>query len=286
MKNNPLVSILMTAYNREQYIAEAIACVLEIDYYNWELIIVDDCSSDSTFPIAMSFAEKESRIKLYKNENNLGDYANRNKAAKYASGKYLVYADSDDRMFEHSLTQWVEAMETHQCLFGIFSHTGNTDIFKLDSKSILYEHFFRKPILNFGPVATIVTHAFFKSIKGYPEKYGPANDMYYNLKAASQTSTLVFPFALVDYRIHDGQEFNNKYSYLYNNYLYLRDAIEEIDLPLSSEQKKTLNKKNKRRFLNNILNYYLKTRNGEKTRKAIQLAEFDFRDTITALFQI
>ena len=283
MEEKPLVSILMTAYNREQYIGEAIASVLAIDYLNFELIVVDDGSKDNTVAIIQRWLEMDKRIRIFKNEQNLGDYPNRNKAASYALGKYLVYVDSDDRMFTDALTKFVEAMESHKYSFGIFSHTGNPEIFMLEPDGIISAHFFRKPILNFGPVATIVTKDYFNQIGGFPVKYGPANDMYYNLKAAS--NTLVFPFPLADYRIHDRQEFNNKYSYLYNNYLYLSDALAELDLPLTAAEKALLAKKNKRRFLTNLIRYYGNSLNLSKTRSAIRLADFRFRDVVTAVFQ-
>jgi glycosyltransferase involved in cell wall biosynthesis len=285
MEEKPLVSILMTAYNREQYIGEAIASVLAIDYSNYELIIVDDGSEDKTVPIIREFLPRDRRIRFYQNDQNLRDYPNRNKAASYALGKYLVYVDSDDRMFADALNKFVEAMEAHQCSFGIFSHTGNPELFMLEPTAIIPAHFFTKPVLNFGPVATIIKNDYFKSIKGFPIKYGPANDMYYNLKAASKTNTLVFPFPLADYRIHDGQEFNNKYSYLYNNYLYLSDALAELDLPLTAAEKALLAKKNKRRFLTNLIRYYGNSLNLSKTRSAIRLADFRFRDVVTAVFQ-
>lgn len=91
--NPPLVSILMTAYNREKYIAEAIESVLASTYTNFELIIVDDCSADRTLEIAKSYEEKDKRIKIYINEKNLGDYPNRNKAASLAKGVYLKYLE-------------------------------------------------------------------------------------------------------------------------------------------------------------------------------------------------
>ncbi|MBK8712927.1 MAG: glycosyltransferase family 2 protein [Niastella sp.] len=93
---DPLVSVLMTAYNRQQFIAEAIESVLASTYQNWELIIVDDGSKDDTVAVTKSYAEKDNRIHVYVNEKNLGDYPNRNKAAFYANGKYLKYLDSDD----------------------------------------------------------------------------------------------------------------------------------------------------------------------------------------------
>ena len=83
----PLVSVLMTAYNREKYIAEAIESVLASTYTFFELIIVDDCSTDNTVLIAKSYQERDPRIKLFVNKQNLGDYPNRNVAASFASGE-------------------------------------------------------------------------------------------------------------------------------------------------------------------------------------------------------
>jgi glycosyltransferase involved in cell wall biosynthesis len=71
--STPLVSVLMTSYNREKYIGEAIESVLESTYNNFELIIVDDCSTDNTVKIAKSFAEKDARVKVFCNDKNPGD---------------------------------------------------------------------------------------------------------------------------------------------------------------------------------------------------------------------
>jgi glycosyltransferase involved in cell wall biosynthesis len=80
----PIVSVLMTSFNREKYIAEAIESVLASTYKDFELIIVDDVSTDATVAIAEKYAKQDGRIKVYKNQNNLGDYKNRNRAASYA----------------------------------------------------------------------------------------------------------------------------------------------------------------------------------------------------------
>ena len=281
----PLVSILMTVYNREIFIVEAIESVLANHYSNWELIITDDCSSDNSFEIANKYASKDQRIRLYKNEKNLGDYPNRNRAASYANGAYIVIVDSDDRMYPESLEKWVLFMQETGCKFGVFNFTHASESFVLDSPTIIEHHFFEKPILNFGPVATIIENNYFKSIKGFSTNYGPANDMYSNLKAAIGTSVAVFPFPLVDYRIHEGQELNNKYGYLANNYLYLRDALHELDLPLSSTQIKYISKKNKRRFFFNLLKFFFKTFDFKKTFLAVRVTNFGMNDVFIALFQ-
>jgi len=86
----PKISILTTVYNREKYLAACIESVLASSYQNWELIIVDDVSTDTSVAIAKSYEKKDARIKVYVNAQNLGDYPNRNKAASYAKGKMLL----------------------------------------------------------------------------------------------------------------------------------------------------------------------------------------------------
>jgi glycosyltransferase involved in cell wall biosynthesis len=105
------VSILTTVYNREKYIAACIESVLASSYQNWELIIVDDVSSDTSVAIAQRYEQKDARIKVYVNDKNLGDYPNRNKAASYAKGKYLKYLDADDLIYPRCLEVMVQTME-------------------------------------------------------------------------------------------------------------------------------------------------------------------------------
>src|SRR5437764_11938447 len=80
-ERSPLLSVLMTAYNREKYISQAIESVLRSSFADFELIIVDDVSKDNTVGIARNYAHQDKRISVVVNEKNLGDYGNRNKAA-------------------------------------------------------------------------------------------------------------------------------------------------------------------------------------------------------------
>ena len=109
--DKPLVSVLMTTYNREKYLAIAVESVLASTYENFELIIVDDQSKDKSYEIALSYAQKDKRVKVFKNEKNLGDYPNRNKAASLANGKYLKYVDADDMIYPTGLEVMVSGME-------------------------------------------------------------------------------------------------------------------------------------------------------------------------------
>jgi glycosyltransferase involved in cell wall biosynthesis len=279
-----LLSVLMTSYNREQYIAEAIKSVLDSTYTNWELIIVDDGSKDRTVAIAQSFAAKDTRIKVYINEQNLGDYKNRNQAASYAKGEFIMYVDSDDKILKDGFERCINAMQQFPAAnFGMQLHGAERAPFFVEAKKAIEQHFFQQPFLMIGPGGTIIRRSFFESIGRYPVLYGPANDMYFNLKATVAGGVLLLPFTFNFYRIHEGQELNNKYSYLYNNFNYLRDALEQLDLPLTAQQKEWVQNKNRRRFLTNLLRYFFRSGNAGKAMRARQLAGFGIRDAWKAL---
>lgn len=93
---NNLVSIIMPSYNTAKYISAAIESILNQTYENWELIIVDDCSTDNTDEILTEYAKKDSRIRYYKNEKNSGAAVARNRALRQAKGKWVAFLDSDD----------------------------------------------------------------------------------------------------------------------------------------------------------------------------------------------
>lgn len=275
----------MTAYNREKYIAEAIESVLVSTYTNFELIIVDDCSVDNTVQIAKEFAAKDNRIKVFLNEKNLGDYPNRNRAVSYAEGEFIMFVDSDDKILADGMERCVKTLlEFPESNFGMYSPENlNSPLFLTPQESI-QRNFFQKPFLGIGPGGTILKRNFLTKINGYPEKYGPANDMFFNLKAACNGNLILLPFDFVYYRIHAGQEINNSYSYLYNNYKYLNDALKELPLGLNDNQKAWLLKKSKRRFFTNICKYFFTTFNYKKTQFAIKQAGYTFKDAMIGVF--
>lgn len=104
---NELVSIVMPSYNAEKYINNSIKSVLAQTYQNWELLIVDDCSTDKTEEIVKSFSDE--RIKFFKNDVNSGAAVSRNRALMEAKGKWIAFLDSDDI--------WLPAKLEHQILF-------------------------------------------------------------------------------------------------------------------------------------------------------------------------
>lgn len=103
-------SILTTVYNKEDFLAQAIQSVLGQSYHDFELVIVDDGSSDESWCIAEKFASEDSRVRIFRNECNLGDYPNRNKAMSLAENEYLKFLDADDVMAPGTLETYAKAV--------------------------------------------------------------------------------------------------------------------------------------------------------------------------------
>ena len=99
----PLVSVIMPAYNAEKYIEKAIMSVVNQTYTNWELIVIDDGSKDSTSEIVEKLVKKDERIAFFANEKNMGVARTRNRGFDLAKGEYVALLDSDDIWLEEKL---------------------------------------------------------------------------------------------------------------------------------------------------------------------------------------
>ena len=102
------VSIITPSYNSEKYISETIESVLTQTYKNWEMIIVDDASSDDSLQIIEQYAQKDDRIKVIKSKQNMGPAKARNRAIEEAKGKYIAFLDSDDVWFPEKLEKQIK----------------------------------------------------------------------------------------------------------------------------------------------------------------------------------
>lgn len=106
-----LVSIIMPSYNTGKYIAESIQSVMVQTYSDWELIIVDDCSTDETDVIVAEFTDP--RIRYLKNEKNSGAAVSRNRALKEAKGRWIAFLDSDDLWEPDKLEKQISFMRNN-----------------------------------------------------------------------------------------------------------------------------------------------------------------------------
>lgn len=103
-----MVSIVMPAYNCERFIEKAIKSVQDQTWEEWELIIVDDCSTDRTYEITAACAKKDSRIRLIRQETNKGVACARNRGIQEANGNVIAFLDSDDEWVSTKLEKQLE----------------------------------------------------------------------------------------------------------------------------------------------------------------------------------
>lgn len=112
MEITPVLSVIMPCYNQAQYIEEAIESVINQSYRNWELIIIDDGSTDNSFEIAEKYASGDQRIKCLSQPNG-GPSKARNNGVKKSVGKYLMFFDSDDKLAPQYFDKGIDYMSSH-----------------------------------------------------------------------------------------------------------------------------------------------------------------------------
>ena len=117
-----LVSIITPSYNCSQYIENTINSVLNQTYKNWEMIIVDDLSTDNTRDVISAIAGKDPRVKLFVQEKNAGAGAARTKALELSKGRFVAYLDSDDIWLPKKLERQVSFMKKHKYGFSCASY--------------------------------------------------------------------------------------------------------------------------------------------------------------------
>ena len=281
----PVFSIIVTSYNREQYIHETLESILSQGYQDYELILLDDCSSDSTFEIAASYQSKFNNVEIHKNAENLGQFPNRNKAARLATGNYILFVDSDDTIKDGTLEYLSRIVSAHNNIdfFVINKMSSPNGCIQFSPNEAYRFHFFKKSILHIGPGGTLISRKLFERIGGFPVCYGVAGDMYYNLLAAAHSDVLLLDFDFLNYRRHEGQEINKAYEYLIYGYLYFKDILSRRDVPLLESEKIMLIDKSKRRFLLNAISFAFKTRSFAVMNKALREVDYRFSDFLKAL---
>lgn len=204
------VTVVMPAYNGEKYVESAIKSILEQTLKDFELIIVDDCSTDSTWKIIQQFAKKDKRIKVFRNQKNLGLSLTLNKALKLANGKYIARADNDDLSYPSRLLQQYNFLEENEHI-GIVG--GAMELISESGKKIgkrVYhttDSKIRKYIFFYSPFAhplIMIRKAILDKAGYYDPLFSPADDyeLYFRIGQLSKFANL--PDVLMQYRISSG----------------------------------------------------------------------------------
>lgn len=121
MENN-LVSIILPVFNSEVYIEQCVNSVLNQEYKYWELIIVDDCSTDSSFILCEAYSKMYDNIFLFKQSVNSGAGASRNLGLSFARGDFITFIDSDDLWDSDKLLAQIQFMKLNNCPISFHSY--------------------------------------------------------------------------------------------------------------------------------------------------------------------
>ena len=211
MNTAPKISLIMSVYNGEDYLAEAIESVLNQTFKDFELIVINDCSTDSTGEILNRFAELDKRVKVHTNEVNLRLPSSLNKAISYAQGKYIARMDADDICLPERLEKQYNFMENNpsvalsSCRFmtlknGVISSGGCGG--KSDNESIKALLLVTNPILHPGIIAKADA---IRSL-GYDKNFTCTEDMeLWTRFVMAGYDIEIMPEYLMIYRLHDKQ---------------------------------------------------------------------------------
>lgn len=207
----PEISVIMSVYNGETYLKEAIESVINQTFKNWELIVINDCSTDSTSEILAEFAEKDERVKVYPNEVNLRLPTSLNRAISLSSGKYIARMDADDICLPDRFEKQYKFMEENpdtalsSCRFmtvknGVYASGGAGG--RCDFEAIKALLLVVNPILHPGVIAKAEIMKEFN----YDTSLTCTEDLelWTRLVMANQKMKIL-PECLLIYRLHDKQ---------------------------------------------------------------------------------
>ena len=284
--STPQVSVLMTAYNRESFIASAIESVLAQTLGDFELVVVDDCSQDGTLDVARAYERLDSRIRVVVNENNLGDYPNRNRAAALARGPLLKYHDSDDLMYPHCLSVMVSMLLSEPGAgFGLscVGWPGGPCPMLLTPHMAYQREFLGQGLFMCGPSGALFRTVTFRALGGFPDR-GVHSDSLFWLAACAVVPVVLLPADLFWYRVHSGQEVQRPRA-LYDEFPVFKafwDALGNGACPLTADEREQA-KRNLAYILAKKLCYDLRSGRWALAWKRLLCSGLDVPDWLTYL---
>lgn len=228
---NDLISICIPTYNGEKYLKECLDTVLSQSYENIEIIIVDDCSTDKTISIVEEYIQKEDRIKLFKNQLNLGLVGNWNKCLELAKGEWIKFVFQDDLIEENCLEILLSAVKGKSIITCdrnfIFDNSISEELKLYYTEELLtlkrlsgseeITFFSNKEVCRFAsqnlamnfigePTAVMFNKNVVASFGIFNSDFSQICDLEYWLRISTTNGLVYVPNALVSFRVHANSE--------------------------------------------------------------------------------
>lgn len=203
-KQQPLVSIIVPYYNQGQYLSEALDSVLAQTFSNWEVVIVDDGSTDNSAEIAKLYAAKDARIH-YIYQSNAGPSAARNHGVRESKGKYIQFLDGDNKLATRCVELAVEHMESHKETVVFYSRARYFGV-RNDEFFIRWTGYADLLCSNSIDCCCMVRRTDFDSIGGFDEQMRGYEDWEFFIRLLYvRPNVYQHPDFLFNYRISDSQ---------------------------------------------------------------------------------
>lgn len=229
------VSVLMNCYNGEKYLKEAIDSVYSQTFTDWEIVFIDNCSTDSSAEIAKSYGEK---IKYYKTEKNIPLGGARNFGLKYCEGEFISFLDTDDIWLDSMLEEQLNAIESNDYALAYAGQIEiNTNGEKIGEVIPTFKegNIFDELLLQFDIpiISTILRRRSLEESKlNFDMNVSASEEYCLFMQLSVKNKFIVISKALVKYRIHDGALTNKTISKWAEERRYTLDKIikEHIDI--------------------------------------------------------
>jgi glycosyltransferase involved in cell wall biosynthesis len=200
---SPLVSVILPTYNGSRYLAEAIDSCLGQTYDNWELIIVDDCSTDSTPQIIGSYVARDSRIRSIRHETNLKLPRALNTGHAAARGEYLMWTSDDNRFLPAALEELTRFLEEHSSVAVVYA-----DSVLIDEQGRYLQDYPAQPpsrlaYMNALGGCFLYRRTVYETLGGYDTDLFLAEDYEFWLRAYRSFELAPLHKVLYEYRWHD-----------------------------------------------------------------------------------
>jgi glycosyltransferase involved in cell wall biosynthesis len=202
---NDLISIVLPVYNGARFLRESIDSVLAQTHRNWELLILDDCSTDETPEIAKEYAEKDPRIHYHRNEVNLKLPGNLNAGFRMARGSYLTWTSDDNRFRPMALEKMLAALKQHNAhlayaSYQVIDEDGNdTFVMNVDPRGA--EHILGSNVVG---ACFLYTREVYEKVGEYDTTLFLVEDFDYWQRVFMKFPGIAIQEVLYDYRQHGG----------------------------------------------------------------------------------
>lgn len=225
MNDRPMVSVITPVYNHEQFVGEAIKSVIDQTYRNWEMLVIDDYSTDKSWEIIQEWARKDSRIRAFRNDTNKGLVPNWKFLIDNSKGDHIAFLEGDDVLCAENLEKKVAVFERYAdlgmvyCDFAMIDDAGKTiipDYYRkvpvktYRNEAIRPEEYLSSRYAPFSTYSQVMIQRSVLAVSGYPRsldenaKVFLPSDWDFNFRVSTKNMVYFLDDILLRYRKHNG----------------------------------------------------------------------------------